>query len=121
MRDLSLKLFFAEGRGSAFFSKTKDINSSFNLHGDIKNKLECVLRLEERRRKGFKHPKCRSKKILPLIFMGKYINKLKCITIGRGEEEGFKHPKSWGKNSSFKLHGVNSRLSLYIETILKVP
>ena len=44
----------------AFFSKNKDINSSFN--GDIKNKLKCVLRLKEGRRKGLKHRKRRSKK-----------------------------------------------------------
>ena len=60
VRGLSLKLFFAEGRGRAFFSKNKDINSSFN--GDIKNKLKCVLRLEEGRRKGLEHRKRRSKK-----------------------------------------------------------
>ena len=63
MGELSLKLFFAEGRGRAFFSKNKDINFSFNLHGDNKNKLQCVLRLEEGRRKGFKHPKRKSKQL----------------------------------------------------------
>jgi len=78
--DLYGELWGGEER---LYSKNKDINSSLNLHGDIKNKL-------------------------------------KCITIGRGEEEGFKHPKSYGKNSSFKLRGVNSRF-LYTETILKVP
>ena len=26
---------------------------------------------------------------------------------------GLQTPKSWGKNSSFKFHGVNSRLFLY--------
>ena len=71
MGDPSLKLFFTEGRGRAFFSKNKDINSSFN--GDIKNKLKCVLRLEAKRGKeeGPQTPKKKEQKILPLIFMGK--------------------------------------------------
>ena len=30
------------GEGGAFILKNKDINSSLNLHGDIKNKLECI-------------------------------------------------------------------------------
>ena len=54
------EVIFQRREGRAFFSKNKDINSSFN--GDIKNKLKCVLRLEEGRRKGLEHRKRRSKK-----------------------------------------------------------
>ena len=39
--------------------------------------------------------------------------KLKCITIGREEEEGFKHPESKDINCSFELHGVNSIFLVY--------
>ena len=54
-------IFHRREGGRAFSSKNKNINSSFN--GDIKNKLKCVLRLEEGRRKGLKHRKRRSKKL----------------------------------------------------------
>ena len=50
-------VFSQKGGGERLYSKNKDINSSLNLHGDIKNKLEC-------------------------------------ITIGRGEEEGLQTPKT---------------------------
>ena len=67
-----------------------------------------VFRLEEGRRKGFKHPKSRGKKLVLLSLWENKKNELKCITIGRGEEEGFKHPESKDINCSFDLHGVNS-------------
>ena len=44
---------------------------------------------------------------------GKIKNELKCITIGRGEDEGFKHPESKDINYSFELHGVNSIFLVY--------
>ena len=42
--DLTLKLCFAEGRGRAFMLEKQGHKFSFNLHGDIKNKLklECI-------------------------------------------------------------------------------
>ena len=40
-------------------------------------------------------------------------NELKCITIGRGEEEGFKHPENKDINCSFELHGVNTIFLVY--------
>ena len=39
--------------------------------------------------------------------------KLRCITIGREEEEGFKHPESKDINCFFELHGVNSIFLVY--------
>ena len=40
-------------------------------------------------------------------------NELKCITIGRGQKEGFKHPESKDINCSFELHGVISIFLVY--------
>ena len=42
--DLTLKLCFADGRGRAFMLEKQGHKFSFNLHGDIKNKLnlECI-------------------------------------------------------------------------------
>ena len=40
MGDLTLKLRFADGRGRAFMLEKQGHKFSFNLHGDIKNKLK---------------------------------------------------------------------------------
>ena len=36
------KAIFRRREGENLYSKNKDIISSFNLHGGIKNKLECI-------------------------------------------------------------------------------
>ena len=72
-----------------------------------------VFRLEEGRRKGFKHPKSRGKKLFLWSLWENKKNELRCITIGRGQKEGFKHPESKDINCSFELHGVNSIFLVY--------
>ena len=79
-----------------------------------------VFRLEEGRKKGFKHLKSRGKKLFLLSLWENKKNELKGITIGRGEEEGFKHPESRDINCLFELHGVNS-IFLVSRTILQHP
>ena len=79
-----------------------------------------VFRLEEGRRKGFKHPKSRGKKLFLLSLWENKKNQLKGIAIARGEEEGFKHPESKDINCLFELHGVNS-IFLVSRTILLHP
>ena len=72
-----------------------------------------VFRLEMGRKKGFKHPKSRGKKLFLLSLWENEKKQLKCITIGRGEKEGFKHPESRDINCSFELHGVISIFLVY--------
>ena len=79
-----------------------------------------VFRLEEGRRKGIKHPNSRGKKLFLLSLWENKKNELKAITIGRGEEEGFKQPESKDINCLFELHGVNS-IFLVSRRILQHP
>ena len=66
-----MKLFFVEGRGRAFIlEKTRTEILPLIFIGILKTNTS-VFRLEEGRRKGFKHAKSRGKKIIPFIFMGK--------------------------------------------------
>ena len=95
------------------YSKNKGRNSSFNLHGDIKNKHKCIS-IERGGEEGLQTPKKLGRKKLFLLSLWENKkNELKGITISRGEEEGFKHPESKDINCSFELHGVNSIFLVY--------
>ena len=71
--ELIVKLFFVEG--------TEIL--PLILMGILKTSTS-VFRLEEGRRKGFKHPKSRGKKLVLLSLWENKKNELKCITLGRG-------------------------------------
>ena len=57
--DLTLKLCFADGRGRAFMLEKQGHKFSFNLHGDIKNKLklECITIGRSGEEEGLQTPK----------------------------------------------------------------
>ena len=60
MGDLTLKLYVSQTEGEErLCSKNKDINFSFNLHGDIKNKLklECITIGRSGEEEGLQTPK----------------------------------------------------------------